>query len=112
MDELQVIRSNGEQATLNRHVVDAFRQSLRGRLITKADADYDQARALWNGAIDKHPALIARCPGVADVINAVNFAREQGLLLAVRGGAHNVAGKALCEGGLVIGSAKLLLVGL
>ena len=73
-----------------------------GALIHPGDPRYHAARAIWNGAIDRHPGLIARCTGVADVRAAVRFAREHDLLVAVRGGGHNVAGTAVCEGGLVI----------
>ena len=76
--------------------------SLRGRLIRPTDADYDTARAVYNGMIDKRPALIARCANVADVIRCVNFAREQNMLLAIRGGGHNGPGLGTCDGGLVI----------
>ena len=68
----------------------------------RADDAYEEARKVWNGLIDKHPALIARCAGAADVIAAVNFANEHDLLLSVRGGGHNVAGQAVCNDGLVI----------
>jgi FAD/FMN-containing dehydrogenase len=74
----------------------------RGRVIGPADADYDEARALYNGMIDKRPRLIARCTNVADVIAAVSAAREQKLLLAVRGGGHNGPGLGSCDDGLVI----------
>src|SRR5687768_10212814 len=80
----------------------AFQQALRGRLIQPSDADYDAARALYNGMIDKRPRLIARCADVADVIAAVNFARDQGLLIAIRGGGHNGPGLGSCNDGLVI----------
>jgi FAD/FMN-containing dehydrogenase len=73
-----------------------------GDLIRPGDAAYDEARHVWNGMIDKYPALIARCADVEDVITAVNFARQQNLLVAVRGGGHNAAGSATCDGGLVI----------
>lgn len=71
-------------------------------MIRPSDSAYEDARRVWNGLINKRPALIARCTGVADVIEAVIFARENDLLVAVRGGGHNVAGNAVCDGGLVI----------
>jgi FAD/FMN-containing dehydrogenase len=77
-------------------------QALRGRLIRPTDSDYDAARALYNGMIDKRPRLIARCVDTADVIAAVNYAREQGLLVAIRGGGHNGPGLGSCDDGLVI----------
>ena len=79
-----------------------FRQTLRGRLITRGDADYDEARALYNGMIDKRPALIAQCVDVADVVAAVNFGRDNGLLVAIRGGGHNGPGLGSVDDGLVI----------
>ncbi|MGH8251609.1 MAG: FAD-binding oxidoreductase [Steroidobacteraceae bacterium] len=74
----------------------------RGRLITADDADYDTARAVWNGAVDRRPRLIARCSGTADVAAAVHFARSHDLEIAVRGGGHNVAGTAVVDDGIVI----------
>jgi FAD/FMN-containing dehydrogenase len=82
--------------------VDALRSSFLGELIEPEDATYNDARKVWNGQVDRRPALIARCRGVADVIAAVRFAREHGLLIAVRGGGHAVAGHALCDDGIVI----------
>ncbi len=82
--------------------VTAFQQRLRGRLIQPHDADYDSARALYNGMIDKRPRMIVRAANVADVITCVNFAREQGLLLAIRGGGHSGPGLGSCNDGLVI----------
>ena len=76
--------------------------SLAERLITPSDAPYEDARRVWNGMIDRRPARIARCRGVADVIRSVRFAREHEVLVAVRGGGHNVAGFGTCDGGLVI----------
>jgi FAD/FMN-containing dehydrogenase len=83
-------------------IIDEFAAGLAGRLIRPADADYDAARRIWNAAIDRHPGLIVRCLGAADVIHAVKFAARNNLLVAVRGGGHNVAGRALCDDGIVI----------
>jgi FAD/FMN-containing dehydrogenase len=75
---------------------------LRGALLLPTDPGYDTARRLWNGAIDRRPACIARCTGVTDVVAAVRFARDHDLEIAVRGGSHNVAGTAACDDGLII----------
>ena len=74
----------------------------RGRLIRADDTDYDSARAVWNGAIDRRPRLLARCIGTTDVIQALRFARDHDLAIAIRGGGHNVAGTAVCDDGIVI----------
>jgi len=83
-------------------ITSAFEKSLRGRLVRATDPDYDTVRALYNGMIDKRPRLIARCVDVADVMSSVNFAQEEGLLLAIRGGGHNGPGLGSCNDGLVI----------
>ena len=87
---------------LNASDIAAFAIGLRGQLLRPGDDNYDEARRVWNGMIDKRPALIVRAAGVADVIQAVEFARESGLVLAVRGGGHNVSGNAVCDGGLTL----------
>jgi FAD/FMN-containing dehydrogenase len=87
--------------------VATFAQGLRGRLIRQGDEDYDAARALYNGMIDKRPQLIARPADVADVISAVNFSREHAVLLAIRGGGHNGPGLGSCDDGLVIDLSAL-----
>jgi len=74
-------------------------EEFRGRLIGAGHADYDSARAVWNGAIDRRPRFIARCIGTADVVAAVRFARDHDLEIAIRGGGHNVAGTAICDDG-------------
>jgi FAD/FMN-containing dehydrogenase len=79
-----------------------FQQRFRGRLVRPGDPDYDTARALYNGMIDKRPRLIAQCVDVADVMAAVNYGREQQLLIAIRGGGHNGPGLGSCNDGLVI----------
>ena len=81
---------------------EALRSSLRGSLLLRDAPGYDEARTIWNAMIDKRPGMIVRCAGPADVRSAVDFARENGLALAVRGGGHNIAGSALVNDGLVI----------
>jgi len=81
---------------------DEFKAGLRGQLLSPGDDGYDRARRLWNGMFDRRPALIARCAGAADVIRAVSFARDNRLVVAVRGGGHSFPGYSVCDGGLVI----------
>ena len=83
-------------------VIEEFEATLRGELIRSGDEGYDEARVVYNAMIDKHPGILVRCAGVADVISAVNFARTNSLLVAVRGVGHNVAGNSVCDGGIVI----------
>jgi len=90
------------QQAVTPSAVQDFKASLRGPLLQPSEAGYDDARKIWNGMIDKRPALIACCSGPADVINCVNFARSNNLLVSVRGGGHNIAGNAVCDGGLMI----------
>lgn len=84
-----------------------LRTRLRGELIPPGDTGYEEARQVWNGMIDRRPALIVRCSGPADVIHAVNFARANDLLVSVRGGGHNAAGNAVCDGGIVIDLSRM-----
>jgi FAD/FMN-containing dehydrogenase len=93
--------------TLDAEATEAFAQGLRGRVLRPDDEEYDAARMIWNALIDRRPALIVQCTGTADVVDSVNFAREQGLLLSIRGGAHNVAGNAVNDGGLVIDLSQM-----
>src|ERR687886_1282130 len=87
---------------LDEAAVQELRTSLRGALLRPGDDQYETVRQVWNGMIDRKPALIARCAGAADVISAVNFARTHNTLMSVRGGGHGVAGYAVCDGGLMI----------
>jgi FAD/FMN-containing dehydrogenase len=91
-----------QPASLSEATTRELRDELRGELVGPGDADYEEARSVWNGMIDRRPALITRCTGPGDVIAAIRFARSEGLAVAVRGGAHNVAGNATTDGGLVI----------
>jgi FAD/FMN-containing dehydrogenase len=102
MTEIRLASLRGGAIVLGNDAVAAFRQTLRGNLCLSQEAGYDEARTIWNAMIDRHPGAVVRCRGAADIIRAVRFAREHGLLLAVRGGGHNIAGNAVCEGGLLI----------
>ena len=82
-------------------------QGLSGQLVRPGDASYDEARAIWNGAHDARPALVVHCAGVADVIRAVDFARSENLVVAVRGGGHSIPGFSTCDGGIVIDLSKM-----
>jgi hypothetical protein len=94
--------STTAQAALRRTDLGTLRSSFRGALLRPGEEGYDEARRIWNGAIDRRPALIARCVGADDVVTAVRFARERDLLVSVRGGGHAVAGHAVCDGGVMI----------
>jgi UDP-N-acetylenolpyruvoylglucosamine reductase len=87
--------------------IDDLRKNLRGQLIQPGDRDYDNARTVYNGMIDKRPRLIAKCADVADVITAVNFGRETNMLMSIFGGGHNAAGLGVCDDGLVINLSNL-----
>jgi FAD/FMN-containing dehydrogenase len=89
-------------ANVDADALQAFAMQMRGPVLTPENPGYEEGRLIWNGLIDRRPALIAQCSGAADVVDAVNFAREHGLLVSIRGGGHNVAGNAVNEGGLVI----------
>src|SRR5215470_18484610 len=86
----------------DQEALDSFSSQLRGACLTPSSPGYNEARVIWNGLADKRPAIIVQCTGAADVIDALRFARKHGLQVAVRGGGHNVAGNASCDGGLVI----------
>jgi FAD/FMN-containing dehydrogenase len=102
MAQSTILTLDGKRTRIPKGDIEAFAGTLRGELLTPASPGYDEARTVWNAMIDRRPGLIARCAGEADVVQAVNFARTHELLVAVRGGGHNVAGIGLCDGGLVI----------
>jgi FAD/FMN-containing dehydrogenase len=107
MPDLKARSLTGEETILKGETVQEFKERLRGELILRGEAGYDEARAIYNAMINKRPALITQCADVADVIIAVNFARENGLIVSIRGGGHSGPGLALCEGGLVIDLSRL-----
>jgi FAD/FMN-containing dehydrogenase len=95
------------ETSLEANNVEAFARRLSGTIVRPGDAGYDTARAVWNGMVDRRPAIIAYCTTVNDVIQSVAFARETGILTSVRSGGHNIAGSSLCDGGLVIDLSRM-----
>ncbi|MBL8289691.1 MAG: FAD-binding oxidoreductase [Rubrivivax sp.] len=95
-------RLDGTVTEVSSEALQAFKAAFRGTLVSPQDAGYDEMRQVWNAMIDRRPALIARCSGTVDVVRAVEFARQHRLANSVRGGGHNIAGLAVCEGGLMI----------
>jgi len=102
MGSLRIKALSGDDTSISISVVEKFIGGLRGPGLLPQDDDYEESRKIWNGMIDRKPALIVRCQGVSDVIDCVNFARENEILTSVKGGGHNIAGNAVCEGGLMI----------
>ncbi len=102
METHKALRLDGTEVGLGGSEVEALRGALSGRVITPGDADYDEARKVFNALVDRRPALIIRPKGTADVARAVAFAREKGLLLSMKGGGHNVAGNAVADGALML----------
>jgi FAD/FMN-containing dehydrogenase len=93
--------------TLQTRTIAELKGGFTGEILLPSDGAYDSARKIWNAMIDKHPAVIARCATTADVVRGVQFARDTGLVLAVRGGGHHIAGNALCDDGLVIDLSQM-----
>ena len=102
MASVRLATINGATVDLDEATLDNFKSGLRGQVLQPGDEGYDEARKVWNGMIDRRPAFIVRCAGVADVIGAVNFARTNQLLTSVRSGGHNIPGNSVCDGGIMI----------
>jgi FAD/FMN-containing dehydrogenase len=102
MPDLTARALTGEPITIAERALQELQAGLRGALLAPGDPRYDDARSVWNGMIDRRPALIARCLGVGDVVHCVRFARDQGMLLSIKGGGHNISGLAACDGGLML----------
>ena len=107
VDTIPAVSLDGSAIELGKAELGEFAESLTGPVLLSEHPKYDTARMLWNGMHDKRPALIAQCMNASDVSNAVSFARERDLLVAVRGGGHSWPGKSVCEGGLMIDLSRM-----
>ena len=105
--DMQVQTNSGGMMQVPEQALGALRSSLRGVVHLPGDAGYDTARSIWNAMIDRRPALIIQAAGAADVMQAVNFARDHSAILAVRGGGHNIAGNAVCDGGVMLDLSRM-----
>lgn len=99
---MRVRTLSGDERDLSQDVLNAWKSRLRGPVLTPGDAGYEDSRTVWNSMIDRRPALVARCLGTADVIECVRFARDNDLLLSMKGGGHNIAGLAVADGALML----------
>jgi FAD/FMN-containing dehydrogenase len=111
VDSGQKIVHNMEKETimvnLQANKLKALKDGFKGEILLPGDSAYESARKIWNAMIDKHPAVIARCAATSDVVRGVNFARDNEILLAIRGGGHNIAGNAMCDNGIVIDLSQM-----
>jgi len=102
MNDMSLMNLQAGKTWIGAEAIEALAGRLRGRVLDASDTAYEEARTIWNVMVDRRPALIVQCAGAADVINAVRFASDNKLLVSVRGGGHNIAGNAVCDGGLMI----------
>jgi len=107
MNDIKINRLNDGIASLTPEALVGFRAALGGQALLPGDIGFDQARTVWNATVDKRPGLVVRCAGPSDVVQAVRFARQHDLLLAVRAGGHNIAGKAVADGALLIDLSQM-----
>src|SRR3990167_4946716 len=99
---IELKAADGGMVQVSPEILQAFKAGFRGPIVAPGDAEYESTRAIWNAMIDRRPGLIVRCRGTVDVVQAVRFAHRHHFLVSVRGGGHNIAGLAVCEGGLMI----------
>lgn len=107
METITLASRNGASTAVDASSIKDLTAAVRGTVYTPSSSGYDEARTIWNGMIDRRPGVIVECANTEDICQAVKFAKAHGLLVAVRGGGHNIAGKAVCEGGLMISLAKM-----
>jgi len=107
MHDLSLASRSGGATRVEGTRLESFRGAVRGETLVPGEAGYEQARAVWNGMIDRRPALVVRCSGVADVLLGIELARERDLVVSVRGAGHHIAGRSVCDGGLVIDLSRM-----
>src|SRR5689334_3881683 len=107
MNEVRVKRLNGGIATIMPDSLVSLRAALGGQAVLPGDDGYDQARTVWNATVDNYPGLVVRCAAPSDVIQAMRFARQHDLLVAIRAGGHNIAGKAVADGALLVDLSRM-----
>jgi len=107
MTELNIKSKSGELTTLSEGQIETFKTGFSGTVFLAGDSGFDEARTIWNAMIDRRPALIAQAQNADDVKRTVDFARENDLLLSIKGGGHNIAGNAVCEGGLMLDLSQM-----
>jgi hypothetical protein len=110
MQELQVATRSGGAATVKGSALERLSSTIKGRVLFPGNGDYEAARTIWNAMIDRKPAVIVQCNQASDVSEAVRFARENDLLVSIKGAGHNIAGNAVCKGGLMIDLSKMKAV--
>jgi FAD/FMN-containing dehydrogenase len=102
LEDLGTPAKNRSKEAISKEATERLKRKVKGQIVRPRDPSYDEVRQIWNAMIDRRPALIVRCADASDVPHAISFAREHGLEISVRGGGHNIAGSALCDGGLMI----------
>jgi FAD/FMN-containing dehydrogenase len=110
MTGIEVRTMDDKARTIDEGGIADLRARVRGTLVLPSDAVYDETRAVWNAMIDRRPGLIVRCSGTADVLEAVRFARQHGLMVSVRGAGHNIAGKSVWDGAMMIDLSSMRAV--
>ncbi len=110
MSSISLASLSGQTVSIDEATLAGLRGRVRGQILSKTDEGYAAARVIWNAMIDRQPGLVVRCAGSADAIQAVRFARDHRVLVSIRGGGHNIAGKALCDDGLLIDLSQLKTV--
>ncbi len=110
MGSIRITALSGSIVELDDAAIGLLKSKLKGSLLRKGDSGYDDARTIWNAMIDRHPALVVQCVTAADVQEAVRFAGKHGLLVAIKGGGHNIAGNAICDGGMLIEFSRMKAV--